>query len=155
MSKEEYETLVEAGYEVVKSYVNRSGYADAAEDITQEVFFIAWKKRTYLKIHNNQMGWLIQTAKYKIKEYERVCARRRAERLDDLSLTMGWEEMAYRLAEWEVLLGGIMKEQEVELFLDHYYHGISVGEIARRKHIKEQNLRMQLQRLKKRVKTML
>lgn len=153
MTKEEFETLVEIGYEAVKNYVKRSGNADVAEDITQEVFYIAWKKRAHLKSHNNQMGWLIKTAKYKIREYERELAKRRTEEPGDLPLTIGSEEVAYQLTEWEVLLRGIMKEKEAELFLDHYYRGISVREIARREHIKEENLRMRLQRLKNRVKT--
>ena len=42
-----------------------------AQDVLQETFYIAYKKWDQLKVHPNQTGFLIETARYKIQEFNK------------------------------------------------------------------------------------
>lgn len=152
MTTEEYERLYAESYKAVKSYIKRYVGIELAEDLAQEVFFVAWKKRDKLKEHDNQMGWLIKTAQYKIKEYRRRFPDKGWEYgLEDYPVTPQ-DDPTYELVEWESLFDGFMSKREIRMFLEHYYLGVAVGEIAKRERIKESALRMQLQRLKEKIK---
>lgn len=55
-----------------------------AQDVLQETFYLAYKKWDILKDHPNQTGWLLETARYKIQEFNRKIKKLECETsLDD------------------------------------------------------------------------
>lgn len=55
-----------------------------AQDVMQETFYLAYKKWDILKDHPNQTGWLLETARHKIQEFNRKIKKLECETsLDD------------------------------------------------------------------------
>ena len=55
-----------------------------AQDVLQETFYLAYKKWDILKDHPNQTGWLLETARHKIQEFNRKIKKLECETsLDD------------------------------------------------------------------------
>ena len=52
-----------------------TGSQAAAEDIVQEVFLIAWRKRAVLAAHPEPRGWLVRAAINRVRHHQRSYAR--------------------------------------------------------------------------------
>ena len=68
-----YDEIVSRYYNVILNYCKYklNGNKTAAEDITQEVFFVLYKKRNHLKMGDNIKLWLYRAADNQIKAYIR------------------------------------------------------------------------------------
>ena len=68
-----YDEIVSRYYNVILNYCKYrlNGNQTAAEDITQEVFFVLYRKRNHLKMGDNIKLWLYRTADNQIKAYIR------------------------------------------------------------------------------------
>lgn len=68
-----FDEIVNRYYSVILNYCKYklSGSVTAAEDVTQEVFFILYRKRNRLKMGENIKLWLYRTADNEIKTYIR------------------------------------------------------------------------------------
>lgn len=68
-----FDEIVSRYYSVILNYCKYklSGSLTAAEDVTQEVFFILYRKRNRLKMGDNIKLWLYRTADNEIKTYIR------------------------------------------------------------------------------------
>lgn len=68
-----FDEIVNRYYSVILNYCKYklSGSQTAAEDVTQEVFFILYRKRNRLKMGENIKLWLYRTADNEIKTYIR------------------------------------------------------------------------------------
>lgn len=70
---ERCEAIFQENYiHIFKYVIKRVQDKEAAEDITQETFMVAWKSITKLLPHENIQAWLINTAKYVISSYNRM-----------------------------------------------------------------------------------
>ena len=68
-----YDEIVNKYYSAIYNYCRtKLGYSrTAAEDVTQEVFFVLYKKLNRLKLSDNIKIWLYRVADYEIKKYIR------------------------------------------------------------------------------------
>lgn len=68
-----YDEIVKKYYGVIYNYCRQklNFSKTAAEDVTQEVFFILYKKQSRLKLSENIGIWLFRTADNEIKSYIR------------------------------------------------------------------------------------
>ena len=84
-SFDNFEELYTNCYWLVYRYVRHMVEKDlaAAEDVTQEVFLVAYQKWQEVRRHPNQKGFLLLTAKNKLKKLEDLCKVRDASSLKD------------------------------------------------------------------------
>ena len=66
-----------------------------AQDVLQETFYLAYKKWDILKDHPNQTGWLLETARYKIQEFNRKIKKLEEYWFDDLDKVQRWENILH------------------------------------------------------------
>lgn len=151
MTAEEYESFCRERYNEILRYVKRHLGVDKAEDVTQEVFFIAWKRREAVLASKKPVGWLYNTAKNLIREARKKDARHSFAPFEDCTEVQGNGKMELELVEWKMILEEWMEPGERKLFMEHYVNGISVRELAMREDVKEEVLRMRLHRMKKRL----
>lgn len=150
MTEEKFEAIYREHYKTVLQYVRGRVTEEAAEDLTQEVFFTAWKKREKVEASHNPAGWLINAAKYKIKEFRRDDAHAWTF-FDAEAYGLAEKDPAYEMVEWAMLLEDYLNDGGFQLYLEHFFLGRSVGELARREGVKETLLRMRLCRLRKKI----
>ena len=150
--EQRFEDLYLEGVEKVRTYVRKKiTDRELTEDIVQEVFCVAWKKRRELTASGNPMGWLIRAARFKILEQyhnteggERFC-------LEEYDEEVGITESGYEIAEWMEILEGLLDQCSFRIFQDYFLLGYTMREIAEQKGMKENNLRVQLHRMRKRL----
>ena len=107
-----------------------------AEDIAQDTFCAAYAKKQDFLGHAQPLKWLFSTAINKIRELYRYAGRRATVPLEELELTA--------LA--------TLDRQEWELVKDYYLYGVTISELASAEGITENNMRVRLWRLKKRLR---
>ena len=150
--EQRFEDLYREGVEKVRIYVRKKiTDRELAEDIVQEVFCVAWKKRWEFTDSGNPMGWLIRAARFKILEqYHNTdgCGRFLPEEYDE---EFGVTEPGYEIAEWMEILEGLLDQYSFRIFQDYFLLGYTMKEIAEQKGVKENNLRVQLCRMRKRL----
>lgn len=150
--EQRFEDLYREGVEKVRIYVRKKiTDRELTEDIVQEVFCVAWKKRREFTDSGNPMGWLIRAARYKILEqYHNTesCERFLLEEYDE---EFGITEPGYEIAEWMEILEGLLDQYSFRIFQDYFLFGYTMKEIAQQKGMKENNLRVQLYRMRKRL----
>lgn len=91
-----------------------------AQDVLQETFYLAYKKWDTLKDHPNQTGWLLETARYKIQEFNRKIKKLECETSlddhDDHEYVAAKDE--YGKAELDMVLETELDEEEKNAFLE-------------------------------------
>ncbi|MBE5883006.1 MAG: RNA polymerase sigma factor [Lachnospiraceae bacterium] len=128
---------------------------DMAEDIVQETFYEAVRKYDVFSTHPNQMGWLYQTARYKIKECVRKVKPHAEVRFEPTQLEPSDEEEGYCKAEMEMVIKDTLTAEEMLRFRRYFLWGESIAEIAERENVSENNMRVKVTRLKKKIESAL
>lgn len=144
--------IVEAAYnayfeDVYKFVFRRVGNKQIAEDIAHDVFCAALNKIEEFRSHPEPRGWLIKTAKYKLRELNRRMEYRASDSLEEVP------EPAVKVHEFEgteleLTALAIIDGKEWELIKDYYLAGITIRELAEKYGITENNMRVRLCRLK-------
>lgn len=141
-------------YDVLYKYVRRmNGAENLIEDIVQETYCEAYKCREKLYNHPNPVGWLYKTANYIFKN----ASRRMENNLLSLEL-IGESDVipsirgGYEAVEWQVLMQDILSQKDSELIYKYYMEGYTSVEIAAQLGISEDNVRMKLSRIRKKMK---
>jgi RNA polymerase sigma factor (sigma-70 family) len=139
------------------------GLADLADDITQEVFMIAWVRRARID-HENPFPWLYHTAVNLLRN--RVRRIRTAQR-HTISAEAAWDTVAetaaqnpYGKRDVEVSVDlnhalAALSRTERELYLLAYLDGKSSGEIAQLLRLKPAAVRKRLERMRSRLRARL
>lgn len=154
-SEKKFETIYEASVTQITRYVGAHVRdRQVAEDVVQEVYCTAWKKRKELLESENPMGWLTNTAKYKIMELQH---RKDAFllTLEESEINLECGEMGYEFAECKLVLGKNLSAKEYRLLMKRYYCEQSIREIADQEGTDENTLRMRMVRLKKKAERIL
>lgn len=149
-------------WQVVRKLVARRlpyGLADLADDITQEVFMIAWSRRDRVD-HDNPFPWLYHTAVNLVRN--RVRRMRTAQRFT-VSAEAAWDTVAHgpfgrRDVDVSVDLGQALtalSRTERELYLLAYLDGMSSAEIGGLLHLKPAAVRKRLERMRNRLRNRL
>lgn len=136
-----------------------TGDADAATDVVQDVFLLAWERRAELREHPNAGGWLMQALKYRMRGLGNKSRRRRAHlafSLDEKpALEWAGKEMPpERLLMMEArmdALRDVLGEENAKLFLAYAVEGLSVRELTARTGLTESGVYRRLRRMKHRL----
>ena len=106
-----YEEMYKTYYPVIYRYVARMirNNDAAAEDVTQEVFFVAYQKWEVLKLHPNIPGFLMLAARNKIKKWfekqKRFCMDEEEEFDHLIQKKSGDTQDAYRMVDFYSFCG--------------------------------------------------
>lgn len=143
---------VEAAYntyfeDVYKFVYRRVGNKQAAEDIVHDVFCAALNSGEEFLNHPEPKGWLMVTAKNKLRELNRKMKRRVSKPLEEVP-EPALEEPEYEGTEMELTALAILDEEEWTLVKDYYLTGITIRELAEKYGITENNMRVRLHRLR-------
>lgn len=121
-----------------------------AQDVLQETFYLAYKKWDILKDHPNQTGWLLETARYKIQEFNRKIKKLECEISlddhDDHEHVVAKDE--YGKAELDMVLEAELDEEEKTRFSRYFVAGYKISEMAKLENISENNMSVRLSRLR-------
>ena len=134
-SFDNFEELYTNCYWLVYRYVRHMVEKDlaAAEDVTQEVFLVAYQKWQEVRRHPNQKGFLLLTAKNKLKKW--------------------YEQQGKIQAEWNAFLEQIFSMQELLIWKFYYENGFSCAEIGEKIGISESNTKVKLFRMRQKLKS--
>lgn len=120
-----YEEITMRYYQAIYNYCQvklKDEYA--AEDCTQEVFLLLYRKMNKLKLSENIRAWLYRTADNIIRNH-----KRRIKKIVPLEDTENLSiEFDYSI---DTSLDGIVSEEEYNLLVSYYIEGDSIDKIAR------------------------
>ncbi|MDO4331414.1 MAG: sigma-70 family RNA polymerase sigma factor [Eubacteriales bacterium] len=155
-----FEEMYESQYPGIHHYVQRMiRHNEAAvDDLTQEVFFVAYEKWKALKTHPNIPGFLTLVARNKIKKWFQK--QRRAD-LDstDLMDMMIYEEGpadeldAYQIVDFYSSLEHMLSGQDLNILRHYYEYGYTSSEMAERLGITESCFKARIARMKEKIKS--
>lgn len=163
MRKNRFDKMCEIYYEKVFRYVwVATSSKERAEDITQEVFLIAYEKgQTFLK-HEKPLAFLYTTARNLVHESYRENKKYMAMEIQENTMVSKEEDLAEyifnqqdRAVEVEPYAEEIIKnltEDKQKLYRLYYVEHKSMREIAKEYGTNEVTLRMRYVRLRKEIK---
>ncbi len=131
---------------------NNDTAKNIAEDLAQEVFYVALAKWDDLKVNETPLRWLFQTANYKIMEWNRRQASHPMVYLEDNPLESTAEEENYGMSELELSALSAVNEGEWDLLKKYYLQGYSIEELAEAEGITPNNMRVRLMRMRGKLK---
>ncbi len=150
---DELADIYEKYFDAVFKYVYREiPHKEMAEDITQDVFYVALKKGKDFLEHSEPKLWLLRTAWFKMRELHRKMKRWATEPLDEGSPELGVEEGCYEEVELELTALAILDEKEWKLIKRYYFGGCPISVLAKEEGITDNNMRVRLYRMKKKLK---
>ena len=121
------------------------------EDIVQEIFYEAWRHRETLVNHPNKKGWLYHVAKYKIMEYMRKAMKQEVCDVDPNEMEISVEESGYSKVEMDLMMCETLSQDELIRFQRYFILGEATAEIAEKENVTENNMRVRISRLKKKM----
>jgi RNA polymerase sigma-70 factor (ECF subfamily) len=135
--------------------------ADAADDITQDVFFIVFNRLYTFRGEASIKSWILSITRNKALNYLKSAFIRKVALIDTI-MHMGaqspsaeqtvLDRMSSR-AIWEHVMKLPVKFREVIIL--HYHFDLSMGEIAAALHISEGTVKSRLHRAKKKMSVLL
>lgn len=126
-----------------------------AEEVVQEIFYEAWRHYAVVSVHESQEGWLYQTAWYKIKEFMRRIMQCSESSMDAERVEMSVEEEGFDKAELDLMIYEILTPDELLRFHRYFLWGETTAEMAKKEAITENNMRVRISRLKKKIESAL
>ncbi len=123
-----------------------------AEDVAQEVFYVAMAKWDEVKVSEQPLRWLFQTANYKILEINRKRTSHPIEYLDDNIPEPPTEESDYGMTELEASALKTVDKREWDLVKKHYFQGYPIDELAEAEGITPNNMRVRLSRMRSKLR---
>lgn len=137
--------------DVLKLVLHKISNRHMAEDIAQDTFIAAFKKGKDFLEHPEPMGWLICTAQLKLKELYRRMRRRATEPLEEDGPEMARQEERYGEIELDIAALAALSEEEWRMVKSYYLSGVTIAEIAKAEAITENNARMRIFRIRKKL----
>lgn len=143
MAKEPIERLIESYYKEIFNYCHNRLYGDfhAAEDCTQEVMLVLYKKVNTLDMSKDIRPWLYSVADKEIKTYQR-------KKVDTVDI----ETMAEQLSEnpFESSILDILTDDERQL-MDDYLSGADRMKLAKKEDLTLGALYKRISRIKEKI----
>ncbi|MBS7009519.1 RNA polymerase sigma factor [Anaerostipes sp.] len=152
-----FEKIYNESYDEMLKFMKGMFYWDRQEayDVLQEVYLTAYEKIELLSDHENPIGWLKQTAKYKSYHvFERK--NKINEILTDenlMELNKKFEDDYSGLLKTD--LKNILTEDEYQLFYDFYIKGFSLNELAKFRESTDQAVKSKLARIRRKARKQL
>lgn len=141
-------------YKKLLGYVSRmEELNESPEDMVQSIYCLAYRDWDRLQLHTNLTGWLYITANHISRNL------RRREENNDISLELLDESAIelriyadYDAVEWKLTAHEILTEKDRAIFDKCYLENHSSSEIAAELGISEENVRMRLSRIRKKMR---
>ena len=144
----EFSKLYKEHYESIRKYVKAMlGEGFLADDIVQETFLEAWRKYDIFRVHPNQIGWLMRTACFKIRNLRKRLSRRDEISLDEKLPEIAREDYSLEMKELEIILEKALNDEERLRFRRYFLWGYPVAEMSKLEGITENNMRVRICRL--------
>ena len=154
-----YEEMYQKEYHTVYSYIRRiiSGNDAVVEDLTQEVFFVAYQKWERMLVHPNPTGFLIVVAQNKIKKWFR---EKKPLYVDDAQLLELLSENGrerdekddFFMVDLYSTVEKALSNAELDILRYYYEYGYSSAEMAGRLGITENCFKVRVSRMKAKLK---
>lgn len=144
-------------YKDLYRYVNRmDGIQGMEEDVVQEVYILAYVKWDVVYRHPKPMAWLYVTANYLVKNLRRL-TKNRALSLELFNDTRNISvlEADFGKVEWRLALHKILSEKDWEILWKYCVEGYEIAELARLMKSSENSIRMQISRIRRKIKRQL
>ena len=121
-----------------------------AQDVLQETLYIAYKKWDQLKEHPNQTGFLIETARYKIQDFNK-----KTRKLQREIPIEGHEHIEakdqYGKVELDIVLENNLDKEDKKRFSRYFVRGFKIPEMAKLENTSENNMSVRINRLRGKV----
>lgn len=146
--------LMEETYEKIYIFIGRKQKdKNFVEDVVQETFLEAYRKADFLMDHPNRMGWLYTTARNKMMKMGNK--RKETYRLNED--TDYFENTDFGKAELDEIelvetLKASASAREYEMICDYYLNEYTSAEMEDKYGIDSGNIRVQISRLKKKMR---
>lgn len=154
-----FEEMYEKEYDGIRRYMSRMILNDqgAAEDLTQEVFFVAYQKWEEVKSHPNPSGFLMKVAKNKLKKWyekqHRLCVDE-ADAVERIarSRTGKREEDVFEMVDFYSSVENILSGRELNILRCYYEYGYTSSELSGSMGISESCFKVRVQRMKQKLR---
>lgn len=148
---QEFDEMYRKTYmEIYKFIRYRIKDKELAEDVMQETFCVAYKKWDIVRELSNPTGWLINTAKNKIREFNKTLKKLECEvALETDEYTVN--EDGYGKAELDIILLKGLSEEEKRRFVRYFVCGYTISEMAELEKISENNMSVRISRLRDKI----
>lgn len=159
----QFEKICKENYAKIYNYVlAKTGKKEAAEDITQETFYIAYQNKDSFLKHENPIAFLYLTAKNLICEYFRKVKKEipcetvetGAEDKDIFEQICSQNEQTIDEGFYCEQILSKLNESEQTLYRKYYIDKENMSQIASELGIKETAVRMKYVRIRKKVRTL-
>jgi len=155
---EDFEVFYKTYFSDVYRYVYRVfSDKDVTDDVVQEIFVTALEKFGDVAEHPYPRRWLFCTARNKVLETFRKMRRwdNNVVPLEQGNAELSRTEYSYDVKELELAVSAMYGKKEWKVFEDYYLYGVTIAELAQTAGISENNMRVRLTRLKKKLKSTL
>ena len=136
--------------EVYKFIRHRIKDRELAQDVLQETFYTAYNKWDVVRDHENQTGWLINTAKNKIRELHKKLKKVECEVALETEDYVVYED-GYEQTELNMMIMKNLTEEEKRRFIRYFIHGTPLAEMAKLENVSENNMSVRISRLRDKI----
>ncbi|MBQ7841222.1 MAG: sigma-70 family RNA polymerase sigma factor [Lachnospiraceae bacterium] len=151
-----FEEMYLENYKMVFDYIRRSIWYKNfdVEDLTQEVFKVAYEKWETVQYYSNIPGFLIGVAHNKIKKWfdrKKMLYVDEAEFLDALEFARTYQDKLEQV-EMDVTMKEIVAEDDMNILKQYYLYGYTAAEIAESMQLSESCVKMRAARAKEKIR---
>lgn len=148
------EKLYKEKYTPLCHYIQRMiPQKELAEDVAQETFFEAYRKRETLMEHESPVGWLYLTAKNKMMNVNQK--QRKYSTMKEVEDDIAELDTNFGRIDFENYLQHTLSKEEIELFYKFYDYGYSSREMAQKLGVSENCFKTKMFRIRKKIKSAL
>lgn len=157
-----YEEMYDKEYNRVFSYVKRTVRSNemVVEDLTQDVFLLAYEKWDEIKEHPNIPGYLMVTARNKLRRWFEKQSRVYLDDDDTIEYAAFEQEDpgkmdAFVMAEFYASAQSVISASELQILRYYYEFGYTSTELAKKLGISEACFKIRIVRMKQKLKNSL
>lgn len=153
-----YEEMYKEHHDIIYKYVGRIIHNNegAVEDLTQEVFFVAYKKWDSLKVHPNIPGFLMLVAQNKIKKWFEKQSRFHFDEEGTMDRFSGDDKVteadAFNMVDYYSSIEHTLSDKDLDILRHYYEYGYTSSEMAKRLGITESCFKVRVARMKQKLK---
>ncbi len=162
VSYDTYEEMYEKEYQRVYNYVKRTVRSNTmvVEDLTQDVFLVAYEKWDDVKEHPNMAGYLMVVARNKLCKWFEKQSRVYLEEQDTLENSAFLAEIPdetdeYAMTELYASVEKVISASELQTLRYYYEFGYTAQELAKKLGISEACFKIRIVRMKQKLKNSL
>lgn len=154
-----YEEMYKKYYDIILKYVGRTirNNDAAVEDLTQEVFFVAYEKWDSLKVHPNIPGFLMVVAQNKMKKWFEKQSRFYLDDEESMNKISGEEKVAetdaFKMVDFYSSIEHTLSDKDLDILRHYYEYGYTSSEMAKRLGITESCFKVRVARMKQKLKS--